>query len=176
MKKIAIAVILSTFVAAPAVAADMYAGVRAGTGKASIDNVVLTDDSDTGWGVFGGYAINSNFAVEVEYLDLGEAKDGTDGYDTNGYSISAVGTFPIDSQFSLFGKLGYAMITTEGTGTAAGGPDVDSDDFAYGLGAQYNISPEVGIRLGWDKYKLDDSTLNVKGDISLISVSGLIKF
>lgn len=182
MKKITLAVLLSAFVAAPAFAAadsGFYAGIKFGQGSASIDNSTLTDDSDTGWGILGGYTFTPNIAAEVEYLDLGGVKDGAGGADSSGYSISGVGTFPINGQFSVFGKLGYAMITSEFTGAGAGIPDADSSEITYGLGAQYNYTPEIGFRLGWDKYKLDHTDIvngDLKGDISLISVGGIFKF
>ena len=177
MKKIALAVLLSTLVAVPAVASDMYVGVRAGKATTSIDNTPLTDDSATGYGVFGGYSFSPMFAVEGEYLSMGEVKDSSiSGVESSGFSLSGVGSFPIGEEFSLFGKLGYAKITSKGTGTNAGGTDAKSSGVTYGLGGQYNVNSSVGIRAGWDKYKLDDATIGIKGDVSLISVGGVFKF
>ena len=34
---------------------------------------VSSDDSDTGYKIFGGWKVNPNFAVELSYADLGEA-------------------------------------------------------------------------------------------------------
>ena len=175
MKKIAVVALLSTLIVVPAVAADMYAGVRVGQAKTSIDNVPLTTDSPTGLGVFGGYIINPNFAVEAEYLNLGEFKAGSAGGKSSGFSVSGIGSYPINEQFSLFGKLGYAMITSKATGSNTS-PDAKSNAVTYGLGAQYNVNPSVGVRLGWDKYKFNDTTPALNGNASLISVGGVFKF
>lgn len=175
MKKIAIAALLSTFVAAPAFAGP-YVGVRAGQAKASYDNVTLTTDSATGLGVFGGFAFNPNIAAEVEYLSLGEVKaPGGVAAKSSGFSVGAVGSFPINDQFSLFGKLGYAMLVTKVT-PAGTTPDLKGNAITYGLGGQYNVTPSVGIRLGWDSYKLDDSSQNFKGKNSMMSVGAVFKF
>ena len=174
MKKIAIAILLSA-VAVPAVAGDMYVGVRAGQAKTNIDNAILTKDSPTAWGAYVGYAFIPMFAVEGEYLDLGKVTGIGVGAESRGYSLSGVGSFPFNDQFSLFGKLGYAMISTKDT-TTAPKPDADSTAVTYGLGGQFNFSPTVGMRVGWDRYNIDDSAASRKGNVRLVSVGGVFKF
>ncbi len=178
MKKIAIAALLSVVVVAPAVAADephMYAGVRVGQAKTSIDNATLSTANPTAFGVFLGHTFSPNFGIEGEYLALGEIKGGGGSAKSTGFSVSGVGSYPINEQFSLFGKLGYAMITSKFSGGAAG-PNAKSNAVTYGLGAQYNVTPGVGIRLGWDRYKLDDSSQSFNGHVNLISVGAVFKF
>jgi opacity protein-like surface antigen len=87
--------------------------------------------------------------------------------------LSGVGSIPFNQNFSLFGKLGYAMITGK-PGGAYIGNEKKSKATTYGLGAQFNLNSSMGIRLGWDKYKFTDSGLN--GDASLTSVGVLFKF
>jgi OOP family OmpA-OmpF porin len=182
MKKIAIAVVLLSAVVAPAVAADNYVGIRAGQAKTSIENNTfntgtVNSTNPTGWGVFIGHDFNPNFAVEAEYLNLGEIKGVNGGVNgsvkSTGFSVSGVGSFPINEQFSLFGKLGYAMITGSPGGSFTGS-DQKSRALTYGVGGQFNVAPSVGIRLGWDKYKFNDTSMN--GNASLVSIGGLIKF
>jgi OmpA-OmpF porin, OOP family len=177
MKKIAIVLLLSA-VAVPAVASDMYVGLRAGQAKTNIDNntfnnSTLTSTNPTGWGVFIGHDFNPNFAFEAEYLNLGEIKAGTSSAKSTGFSLSGIGSIPLNENFSLFGKLGFAMITGSPGGSYTGN-DKKSRALTYGLGGQFNLNPSVGIRLGWDKYKFNDTGLS--GNASLISVGGLIKF
>lgn len=179
MKKIAIVVLLSA-VAVPAVADDMhmYVGARAGQAKTNIDNntfnnSTLTSTNPTGWGVFIGHIFNPNLAFEAEYLNLGEIKAGTGSAKSTGFSLSGVGSAPISEHFSLFGKLGYALITGQPGGSFTGS-DIKSRAFTYGLGGQLNLGPSVGVRLGWDKYKFNDPGLN--GNASLTSVGVVFKF
>jgi len=175
MKKIAIAFVLSAVVAAPAFASGPYVGVRAGQAKASYDNTTLTTDSATGLGVFGGFAFHPNIAAEVEYLSLGEVKGSGFASKSSGFSVGAVGSFPINDQFSLFAKLGYAMLVTKVTPSGLV-PDLKGNAITYGIGGQYNVNPSVGIRLGWDTYTLDDSAQNFKGKNSMMSVGAVFKF
>jgi len=174
MKKVAIAVLLST-IAIPVFAEDMhmYLGVRAGQAKTSIDNVVLSTDNPTAYGVLIGHTFSSALAVEAEYLNLGEIRAGTGSVETTGISVSGVASLPLGDQFSLFGKLGYAMLSSKPSGSFIGA-DAKSDDVTYGFGGQFNMGPTTGIRLGWDKYKIEDGTFT--GDISLMSVGGVFKF
>ena len=92
---------------------------------------------------------------------------------STGFSLSGVGSLPLNQNFSLFGKLGFAMITGSPGGSYTGN-DMKSRALTYGVGGQFNLNPSVGIRLGWDKYKFNDTGLS--GNASLISVGGLIKF
>jgi OmpA-OmpF porin, OOP family len=180
MKKIAIAVVLLSAVVAPAVAADNYVGLRVGQAKTNIDNNTwatagLDSANPTGWGVFVGHDFTPNFALEAEYLNLGEIKSGDNSVKSTGFSVSGVGSFPINEQFSLFGKLGYAVITGK-PGCPAGCNFGDQNNRAvtYGLGGQFNVSPAVGIRLAWDRYHFNDTAWN--GNANLVSIGALFKF
>lgn len=174
MRKIALLVLLSV-VAVPAVAADGYVGVRAGQARTNLDNVVLDKSSPTAWGVSVGVAFNPMIAIEAEYLNLGEVTGVAGGFESRGYSLSGVGSFPFNDQFSLFGKLGYAIISTKAN-TTVPYPDADSKAVTYGLGGQFNVTPSLGIRLGWDRYNIDDSSASRKGNVTLVSIGGVFKF
>lgn len=176
MKKIAIAALLSV-VTFPVVAEDMhmYIGARAGQARTNLDNVVLDKDTPTAWGVSIGHAFNPMFAIEAEYLNLGKVTAGVTGLESRGYSLSGVGSIPLGEQFSFFGKLGYAMISTK-VNSNVPYPDSDSDALTYGLGGQFNFSPTFGLRVGWDRYNIDDSAVSLKGNISLVSAGAVIKF
>ncbi len=181
MKKIALAVLLSA-IAAPSFAAvddtHMYVGVRVGQAKSNIEpgtfnNSTQSSSNPSGWGLLIGHSFNSSFAAEAEYLNLGEIKSGTNSAESTGFSLSGVGTFPINESFSMFGKVGYAMITGKPGGSYTGA-DAESDAFTYGVGVQANLSPAVSMRLGWDKYKFNDSSLS--GNASFTSIGALVKF
>lgn len=111
MKKIAIAVLLSAFVAAPAVAADtpFYAGVNVGSAKIDAANF----NSSTSFALLGGYTFNENVAAEIAYTNFGSENGGGVGSKSSAISISGVGSFPINEQFSVFAKLGFASTTLD---------------------------------------------------------------
>lgn len=180
MKKIAIAVVLSA-VMAPAIAdmgdmdKHMYVGLRAGPANTNIDDVFNgnTSGNPTGWGIFVGHIVNPNFSVEAEYLNLGEIKGNTNTQKSTGFDVALLGAYPFNDQFSLFGRLGYAMITGKPGGPFAGS-DTKNRGLTYGFGGQFNVTPVVGIRLGWDKYRFNDNGTN--GHANFYSIGGLVKF
>lgn len=167
MKKIAAAVLLSAFVAAPAVAADIYAGINVGSAK--IDSPGF--GSTTSFALLGGYSFNENFAAEVAYTNFGSKDYPTvSGVKSSAMSVSGVGSLPINEQFSVFAKLGIASTTLEATGFAS----TSKTDLTYGFGGQFNINRQVGIRLGYDTYKVSDSFITV--DQTVTSVGAVFKF
>jgi OOP family OmpA-OmpF porin len=181
MKKIAIAVLMSA-VMAPAIAEmgdmdkHMYVGVRAGPANTNIDSVINgnTSGNPTGWGIFAGHIVNPNFSVQAEYLNLGEIKSNNTSQKSTGFEVALLGGYPFNDQFSLFGKLGYAMITGKPGGACTGCSDSKDRGLAYGFGGQFNVTPVVGIRLGWDKYRFNDNGTN--GHANFYSIGGLVKF
>lgn len=177
MKRIAILFTLSAALS-PALASNFYAGIRAGQATTSIENntynnSTLTSTNPTGWGILVGHDFDANLAVEAEYLNLGEIKAGTGSAKSDGFSFSGIGSFPLNPKFSLFGKLGYAVITGTpgGTFTAL---EAKSSAITYGFGVQYNYTPALAVRAGWDKYKFNDSGLN--GNASFLSAGALFRF
>lgn len=169
MKKIVLAILMSVFVAAPAVAADtgFYVGIKAGTAKKKVTTV---SESSSAWGLFGGYKINQNFAVEAGYTDLGDVSG---LLEFTALDVSAVGIFPISEPFSLYGKLGMAstkeelsLLSLSETRTA----------LTFGVGGQFDLNPNIGIRLGFDRHKFGDGTVFAEGDSDMWSVAGVFSF
>lgn len=167
MKKIAIAALLSAVVAAPAFAADngFYVGVDLGRSKTSnpYPAAAMTKSSDTVFGILGGYQFTKNWGAEVFYTGVGKfaatagAQSGTGKADA--YGIVGVGTLPLSDAFSLYGKLGFASTkTTASSAPRVGLSGTTRSAATFGLGAIYNVTPAVGIRLGWDRYAA--ATLN----------------
>ena len=168
VKKFILAILLSAFIAAPAFAADAryYAGLKVGSVTNSVPG---TSESSTSFGVFGGYTINPNFAVELGYTDLGSVVSGTITFSS--LELSAVGTYPINDQWSLYGKLGMASTTETGLGSS-----VSRSDVTYGIGGNYKLNPTTDLRFGLDRYGFGDDVTFVKGDSSSISVGAVFKF
>lgn len=153
MKKIAAVALLSAFIAAPVAAQDMYVGVN--VGSAEID--VTGSDSTTAFSVLGGYTINQNFAAELAYVNFGSFDNAPNStVKSSALSLSAVGSYPINDMFSLFGKLGVASTTLKTTGA---GSDSETD-VTFGVGGQFNFDKQIGMRAGYDVYKVGKNSDN----------------
>jgi opacity protein-like surface antigen len=96
-------------------------------------------------------------------------------------------TYPLSDAFSLYGKLGYAhakstascfLIATGLPCGPAGVVGATRNAATYGLGGVYNVTPAIGIRLGWDRYGVATSTAGVtsNGNSNVYSLAGVFKF
>jgi OmpA-OmpF porin, OOP family len=166
MKKIVLAVMLSAFIAAPAVAADMYVGVNVGSAKIDASNL----DTTTSFALLGGYTINEYFAAELAYSDFGSKDYPGFSLKSSAWSISGVGSYPFNEQFSVFAKLGFATTSTDTSGSST-----SKSDLTYGIGGQYNVNKQIGIRLGYDVYKVADPT-SATFDQTVTSIGGVFNF
>ncbi|HJR58232.1 MAG TPA: outer membrane beta-barrel protein [Vicinamibacterales bacterium] len=152
-----------------------------------VDSTSTLDDSDTGFGLAGGYQVNDHFALEFSYVDLGSVdyqatSTLTDGTNTgvaetrlessaNGPIVSALGILPIGERFSVFGRVGFSLLNAEGSARIT--LDGDSQrisqssqksDPVFGIGAEFSMTRHFTLRLAWDRY-LDVGTADVSGDI-----------
>ena len=165
MKKIAIAVLLSAFVAAPAVAADMYVGMNVGSAK--IDSPGF--ESSTSFALLGGYTFSENVAAEIAYSNFGSESGAGITSKSSAVSISGVGSYPVNEQFSLFAKLGFAITTLELPTFASD----NKSDLTFGFGGQFNVDKQIGIRVSYDVYKV--GSVN-SADQKVMSIGGVFKF
>ncbi len=163
MKRFAVAALLSAVVAAPAFAASegFYAGLSLGSGKPGITpaaGAALTRNSDFIYGGLLGYQFNQNLAAEAQFTGVGKVTD-INGRTAKGdaFSMAAVGFLPLGNRLNLYAKLGLASTSTKIT---AGAPNRNASRFGatYGLGVQYNLTRNFGMRFGWDRYGMAMAT------------------
>ena len=183
MKPIAFAALFTAFVAAPAVAADTYLGLKTGLATTSFENKTKTDEARAPFAMFGGYRINKMLAAEAEFIGFGKVTLVSEDARSNAFSLSAVGSLPMStglslyghslSGLSLYGKFGVALANTRLTNKA----NVRRYGITYGFGGQYDIDPVVAIRMGFDHYQLGDKPSTApRGTANVLSVGGMFKF
>lgn len=173
--------------AAPA-AAQAYIGFGAGKSDYDSGNMIpdlitsgSVDGKDTGYKLFGGYQFNPHFAVELAYVDLGEAGySGTffgapvtgGSLETWGLNASAVGIVPLGASFELFGKIGIFGWESKARDVTGGVPfsgEADGGDVSFGLGMAFNFTRNVSLRAEWERFRAVD-------DIDLLSLGLAFKF
>lgn len=147
------------------------------------------DRSDTAWKLFAGYNYNQYLGVEVGYADLGAPKykyTGVNGVVGSGeikaeetsWFAAAKGTLPINDQFNVFGKLGFTRnhlkasgditITAPVSVSISGSESKTKASVLYGVGAQYNVTKQIGIRLEYEnfgKFGNEEDTGRTKVDL-----------
>lgn len=173
--------------------------------KSAIDNELIglgvtnlsssVDESDTGYKLAFGYRYNQNLALEVGYANLGKAKYSATGtfagaptaanaeIKADGWTIAAIGILPINNAFSIFGKIGTIDATVKGSATATVGTGFGSSSSKstkwkgnYGIGADYNFTPAIGVRAEYEVFsKLGDDNVG-KSDVDMLSIGLVVKF
>jgi OOP family OmpA-OmpF porin len=155
-----------------------YAGAGIGSTKVGDDDLSGVDDSDTGFKIVGGYTFTENWGVEVSYFDFGEASvsagNSSASVGITGLSASAVGRLPVNDMFAVYGKLGFASYDVDldfnnVPGFGSGHLSDSDSDLIYGVGGALSFGGNFEARLEYE-------ALNVDGDASMISVSGLFRF
>lgn len=153
MRNVLLATAALTLIAAPALAQEPAHPVTGSIGYTQLD----TDGGDLG-AVTGrmGYDFTRNFGIEGE-ASIGVSDDdftvaGVPGTIEHKYDAAAYGVakLPINENFELFGRLGYG--TTRVKAEVAGVQDSDSTDSVnYGVGANYFIDGQNGVRADWTR-------------------------
>jgi OOP family OmpA-OmpF porin len=176
MKKIMVGTLLSV-VLTPAYAVDevFYAGINLGQARASGTLASgASSATDTAFSVLGGYPINQTWAAELQYVDLGRVaySGSTNTATATAFVLNALGMWPIDNTFSLFGKGGLAYSTV----TSGGPQETNRMGIAIGFGGQYNVSNALGIRAGYDRYQVGKSSDGNNGTYGVMSAGLVYKF
>lgn len=175
MKRIFAVAMLLVVYSTPVFAADpgFYVGGSVGQSSTSLDNVTLRKKSDTAFSLLGGYKISQNLAVEAQYANLGKVTTATGNADIAAIAATAVVAVPLYTDFSFYGKLGFARTSFK---YASNGISVNRTTATFGLGGQFKIDPNLGVRLGWDRYAVGDAIAVTEGNSDLISVGVVYKF
>ena len=136
------------------------------------------DEDDQGHKLQLGYRFNPYLAVEGGYLDLGRftysanmptvaTRDGS--LKMNAWNLDVVGSYPLGSQFSVFGKLGVAAhrakFHCEGTGIACSNPSrkASGTSLHYGVGVEWAFSPNWFARAEYEVVKKVGDPFNATG-------------
>lgn len=159
--------------------------VGASVGQTTTDSCITgtCDDTDTAWKIYGGMEMNEYISMEVGYADLGtvDYSAPTGSRETHGMIIQLVGTYALNPSFTLIGRGGMNILNTEVNGAIAGPPVNNAGDtdvsWSLGLGAQYNFTKSVGLRMEWERYfEVGDPDSTGEADIDLITAGVVFKF
>lgn len=178
MKLLLILIILSSVL----ISSLVYGGTdRAGVYIGGSASYVVADesvDNSIGWKGYVGYQFNNYLAIEAAWMDAGTFEEAPGYYNANidldGYSASIVGLWPINDELSTFVKAGMYFWSLEGEvdyGYQKISGSDEGSDLLLGLGIQYFVSDNIGIRAEWE-YINDVSDSSV----SFISAGVLYQF
>lgn len=172
MKKIALALITSAVAlgAASVQAQELKpyvgAGVVGTTNKYSLPNDTSggdTKSTEYGGKIFGGVQIDKTWGVEAGFVDFGkqaynyttDAGTGSIESKSKSYYLAGKGTFPINQQFAVTGKLGVAHNTNKvnATGLASAYDSNNSRNALYAsVGAEYAFTDKLSGVLEYEHF------------------------
>ena len=112
--------------------------IGAEVGKTDVDGA----DDDMGFKLLGGFRFHPNIAAELGYGMLYDKG----GVEVTALEVVAVGMFPVANQISIIGKLGFANVEIGSR---------DDTEITWGLGAQYDVNRNLGLRALWQRYETD---------------------
>ena len=125
---------------------------------AEIGNADVGSEDDTAFKILGGYQFHPNIAAELAYGMLYDKG----GAEVNAFEAVAVGTFPLGHQISLLGKIGLANVDVD--------PGDRDNEITWGVGVQYDVNRNAGVRLQWQRYETDPE------EVDLLSVGFVWRF
>ena len=134
-------------------------------------NKYLALEGEAGFGLGGDEFTR---VVPVTVLGSSVNVDTTIGLDVKNYYVGfARAILPVSDEFEIFVRGGYgsakaeADVVASAAGlTASASESQSTDGFAYGIGAQYNLSEKNGVRLDYSQIE----------DASILSVSFARRF
>jgi hypothetical protein len=136
------------------------------------------DDDDFSWKAFVGFQFLPWLAVEGGYVDFGEVDGATPGgtvtTGVDGWNAFVVGTLPV-GPVDVFAKLGRIWWNVDVDfddvlDDLDESFDTDGSDWAYGVGAAFNLGP-LGLRAELELFDVDDVD-----DAYLLSVGAVYRF
>lgn len=173
MKKIAVAAaIVSTLLAPTAFAqSDLYVT----GGYTAFDGDGATLNAFT---LRGGLSFHEILGAELEgSFGLGaEDVDGVSGGQVeleNQFGAYLVGRYPVAPEFDVLARIGYTTGEYQASNNGVSG-DVDVDGFAFGIGGEYMLTEQFGIRGDYTRVEAEDDGFD--GGIDVFAISGVYKF
>jgi OOP family OmpA-OmpF porin len=161
-----------------------YVGGSIGQSKFKIecDPGFTCDDKDTAFRLFGGFKFSPNISAELGYADLGKSKISGFGVSAElkatAWDLSALLAWPVSNEFSIFGRLGGYRSEAKFGGAASGSKT--GTGVTWGLGAQYDVTRNLGVRGEWQRYSKvkaqETGGTEDKGDIDALSVGVVWRF
>jgi opacity protein-like surface antigen len=155
-------------------------GLEGGYADTHWDNVEVPGMSISSTGFTGrgyiGYEFNRYIGVESGFIYLPDASiDGVDG-DISNYAIDVLGkiSVPISSGFDIYAKAGIGYFDSSGSGALSGfgGTNIGP---AFGVGAGYELRPNLAVNLSWMRYsgngKIADTDYQPNPDALLLGMS-----
>ncbi|MBA5639407.1 outer membrane beta-barrel protein [Duganella sp. LX20W] len=186
MKHSIIIAAIAAAVAAPlaAQAQNAYVGANIGRAEQKFDIPSGSGtENTTGYKLYGGYEYTKNVGAEIGFVDFRKVEGSESGYGASSKPTAiyaaATGTFPLNAQVSLFGKLGLAYNRAKIEAWLPGqfySTTKNKTNAMIGLGASFALDQKITFVAEYENFGkvAEQNDLSVKAD--LLSVGVRVKF
>ncbi len=173
-----LAVLLAAPLAAQAQSPSPANYVKLGVGQARADIDTWGKDTDTAASLAYGVQVHPNIDVEVGYINFGKANyapsvgNALSARSESAY-VAAVGKYPFQDGFSVYGKLGASYHWNKWKGAIATVPFSSSDDRLapmVGVGASWKFMPNWAADLEYAYFNRVAKDQSVKANIDMWTV------
>ncbi|MEO1305775.1 MAG: porin family protein [Pseudomonadota bacterium] len=173
MNKLSMCATACAFVLTPAAAAQSDLYLEGGASVYSLD-----DASVNALTMRGGVDFHTLFGAEFEAsFGLGaEEVDDSSGVEVeleNQFAGYFVGRYPVLPRLSAVGRIGYTTGEFQTSNAGVSG-DAELDGFAFGLGGEFMITEDFGLRGDYTRIQVEDDAAD--GDVNVFAITGVFKF
>jgi OOP family OmpA-OmpF porin len=145
---------------------------EAPTGFYAGGSVGMNDDNESTWRLLGWYQLHRNFALELGYHDLGDMTVGGQPTTATAWELVGLGILPLNDRLSFYGKAGAYRAELKGSGL-----NDKHSDLTFGLGGQYDLGGNLGVRVEWQRYTdVGAGSVGQPNDADIISVGAIYRF
>ena len=168
--------VLSWCVADAAAPAERGAYVGGAFGSTTLEDDGLFsglsyDDTDSGFGIFGGYKFFKHLAVEGRYTDFGTFTVEGLGIDASVVSVHVMGIIPFaESGWELFGQLGLGTIDL-----SIPGDSTSETVGSAGLGVRYSYSRNFSLGIQTDAYAYEEVDFGSTYDVGVVQTAVTVR-
>jgi OOP family OmpA-OmpF porin len=145
---------------APAIVPAQQSGPYLGAsyGRYDIKENTL-DENDALWKAFLGAQLNPWFGLEAAFVNFDRASNQNSSFETDGWSAAAVLSLPLGTNSALYAKAGEYWWDAKSDFAGLRRDDNGNDPF-WGAGLRVGLSPRVGLRVEFERYKVSDIDLD----------------
>lgn len=124
----------------------LYVGGNVGQSKWKGGDFDVLDSNKVGGKAYAGFEFTPNIGMELGYVNFGDFG----GLDADGVFLDGVAKIPFTPQWSGLLRAGLF----QGKVNTTAGNDRGTS-WKGGLGVQYNLTPNLGLRAEYERYKFD---------------------
>ena len=161
------------------------------TGTGARLATITRDQNEFSYKLYAGYQYNKYLAFEGGVYRLGSYTFAATTVpaatlngaikNTVGSNFDVLGTLPLGESFSLLARVGIQssktrdLFSSGGLMLASPAPSKNLTSYKAGVGAGYDFTKNIGMRLEWERYRVGDG-FDGKMNVDLYSLNLLYKF